>query len=154
MTIGTMEVHLVSARGLKNTDLLGNIDPYVLVQYKGQERKSNIARGQGNNPVWDEKLTFRAEYPGGDGEYKLVLKIMDHDNFSSDDYLGEAVIYLKDLLQLGVENGTAEIHPSKYSIVAGDLSFSGEIKVGLTFTPKEGQSEREEEIGGWKESGY
>lgn len=45
-------------------------------------------------------------------------------------------IYLKEFLQLGVENGKAEIHTSKYSIVAGDQTFAGEIKVGLTFTAK------------------
>lgn len=47
--------------------------------------------GQGSNPVWNEKFTFRAEYPGGDShQYKLILKFMDHDTFSSDDYLGQA----------------------------------------------------------------
>lgn len=46
--------------------------------------------GQGKAPVWNEKFTFRAEYRGGDDQYKLILKIMDHDTFSSDDYLGQA----------------------------------------------------------------
>ena len=45
-------------------------------------------------------------------------------------------IYLKELLELGVENGKAEIHRQKYSIVASDQTFSGEIQVGITFTPK------------------
>ncbi|CDP00102.1 unnamed protein product [Coffea canephora] len=153
MTIGIMEVTLVGARGLKDTEFFGGIDPYVLIQYRGQERKSSIARGQGSNPAWNEKFTFRAEYPGGDNQYKLILKIMDHDTFSSDDYLGQSTIYLKELLELGVENGKAEIHPQKYSIVASDQTFSGEIQVGITFTPKE-DANAEEEFGGWKESDY
>ncbi|KAM7494897.1 hypothetical protein LguiB_029506 [Lonicera macranthoides] len=107
MTIGIMEVKVECARGLKNTEILdGGIDPYVLVQYRSQEHKSSIARGQGRAPVWNEKFTFRAD------------------------------IYLKELLALGVENGRAEIHTQKYSIVDCNQTYCGEIKVGITFTPK------------------
>ncbi|KAK4371422.1 hypothetical protein RND71_010897 [Anisodus tanguticus] len=82
--------------------------------------------------------------------YKLMLKLMDHDTFSSDDYLGEATIYLKEFIELGLENGRAEIHPSKYSVVGSDQCYCGEIQVGITFTSKE--SVEEEEYGGWKDS--
>ncbi|XP_021813767.1 elicitor-responsive protein 1 [Prunus avium] len=87
------------------------MDPYVLIQYKGQERKSSVAREQGSSPVWNERFTFRAEYPGSGEQYKVTLKIMDKDTFTADDYIGEATIYVKDLLALGVENGTAQLHP-------------------------------------------
>ncbi|CAK9147704.1 unnamed protein product [Ilex paraguariensis] len=137
MTIGTMEVTLVGAKGLKNTDFSGGgIDPYVLVQYKSQERKSGVARGQGRAPVWNEKFMFRVEYPGADDHYKLILKIMDKDSFTADDYLGQATIYLKEFLEIGVENGTAELPPRKYSVVYSDQSYSGEIQVGITFNQK------------------
>ena len=46
--------------------------------------------GQGGHPVWNERLTFKVEYPGQGGEYKLSLKIMDKDTFSSDDFIGGA----------------------------------------------------------------
>ena len=46
--------------------------------------------GQGGRPVWNETLTFKVEYPGQDGNYKLILKIMDKDTFSADDSVGEA----------------------------------------------------------------
>ncbi|KAK9283545.1 hypothetical protein L1049_011792 [Liquidambar formosana] len=107
---------------------------------------------QGGSPVWNEKFSFRVEYPGADDQYKLVLKIMDKDTFSSDDFLGQATIYLRDVLALGVENGSAELQPCKYSVVNADQSYCGEIEVGVTFTPKE--ETEEEEIGGWKESDY
>ncbi|CAI9092390.1 OLC1v1027612C1 [Oldenlandia corymbosa var. corymbosa] len=132
----------------------GGIDPYVLIQYKGQERKSTVARGQGSSPVWNETFTFRAEYPGGNDEYKLILKIMDHDTFSADDYLGQSTIYVKELLETGVQDGKAEIHPQKYSIVSSDQSFNGEIKVGISFIPKVESYDAGEDFGGWKESEY
>ncbi|XP_059625343.1 16 kDa phloem protein 1 [Cornus florida] len=153
MSIGILEVTLVDARNLKNTEFFGGgIDPYVLIQYKSQERKSSVARGQGSSPIWNEKFNFRVEYPGADDQYKLILKIMDKDTFSADDYHGQATIYLKDLLALGVENGTAELHPRKYSVVATDLTYCGEIRVGITFTPKVQENTESEDFGGWKES--
>ena len=45
-------------------------------------------------------------------------------------------IYVKDLMAVGVENGTAELHPRKYSVVRKDQSYCGEIEVGVTFTQK------------------
>uniref|UniRef100_A0A453FWN2 C2 domain-containing protein n=1 Tax=Aegilops tauschii subsp. strangulata TaxID=200361 RepID=A0A453FWN2_AEGTS len=43
---GVLEVHLVDAKGLFGSDFLGKIDPYVVVQYRSQERKSSTSRGQ------------------------------------------------------------------------------------------------------------
>ncbi|CAI9768315.1 unnamed protein product [Fraxinus pennsylvanica] len=152
MAIGLMEVKLVDAKRLKNTDFLGKIDPYVLLQYRNQECKSSIAKGQGRNPIWNEKFEFRVDYPVADEQYKLVLKIMDHDTFTADDYLGQATIYVKELIELGLEKGKAELHPQKYRVVLTDKTYHGEIQVGVTFTAKEETDE--EEYGGWKESNY
>ncbi|XP_065869869.1 16 kDa phloem protein 1 isoform X2 [Euphorbia lathyris] len=152
MAFGLLEVQLINAKGLKGSDFLNKIDPYVVLQYKNQERQSQVARGagEGGSPVWNEKLTFRAEYPGQGGEYKLILKIMDKDTFSADDYLGQATIYVKELLEMGVENGKAELHPHKYSVVQADQSYCGEIQVGIHFTLKAGDEvDVGEEIGGW-----
>lgn len=45
---------------------------------------------RGSKPEWNEKFTFKIEYPSVDGQYKLIIKLMDHDTFSADDYLGDA----------------------------------------------------------------
>ncbi|XP_043690638.1 16 kDa phloem protein 1-like isoform X2 [Telopea speciosissima] len=156
MVNGILEVLLVDARGLQGTDFWGQMDPYVLIQYKSQERKSSVRRGEGSNPVWNEKFTFRVEYPGADDQYKLFLRIMDKDTFSADDFVGEATIHLKDIIAMGVENGGAQLHPNKYSVVKTDQTYCGEIKVGFTFTPsaERGLDLNEEELGGWKQSGF
>ncbi|KAI4307620.1 hypothetical protein L6164_030790 [Bauhinia variegata] len=152
MAIGFMEVELVKAKGLQNTDIFGAIEPYVVVQYKNQEIRSSIEKG--SNPVWNEKFTFRVEYPGSGGEYKLILKIMEKDQFSADDFVGETIIHVEDLLALGVENGAYELHPCKYRVVSADQSYCGEIEVGITFTLREEVQLEEQEVGGWKESNY
>ncbi|KAG5237574.1 hypothetical protein OIU76_012342 [Salix suchowensis] len=154
MASGILEVLLVSAKGLGDTDFIGDMDPYVIVQYKSQERKSGVAREQGGHPVWNERLRFKVDYPGQAGEYKLSLKIMDKDTFSADDFLGEAKIYVKDLLTSGVENGSAELHPCKYRVVSATQSYIGEIQVGVTFTLKEARDYDGEEYGGWSQSSF
>uniref|UniRef100_I1JHZ2 C2 domain-containing protein n=1 Tax=Glycine max TaxID=3847 RepID=I1JHZ2_SOYBN len=131
--------------------LIAHMDPYVLLQYKGQERKSSVIHEGGRNPIWNEKFVFRVEYPGSGDQYKLNLRIMDKDVFSADDFVGQATIYVKDLLAEGAENGSAELRPHKYSVVRADQSYCGEIEVGITFTRKE-EEYIEDDVGGWKES--
>ncbi|XP_050385953.1 16 kDa phloem protein 1 isoform X2 [Argentina anserina] len=152
MAVGLMEVLLVNARGLGDTDIIGRMDPYVVVKYKSQEHRTSVARGQGGNPVWNERLIFRVEYPGSGEQYKLTFKIMDKDTFTRDDTVGEATIYVKELLELGVEKGFAEINPKKYSVVAADKSFRGEIQVGVVFTKKAEPEFGGQAFGGWKHS--
>ncbi|CAA3030333.1 elicitor-responsive 1 isoform X2 [Olea europaea subsp. europaea] len=136
MVVGIMEVKLVGAKRLKNTKFFGRIDPYVLLQYRNQECKSSTANGQGRNPIWNENFEFRVDYPMADEQYKLVLKIMAYDTFTADDYLGQATIYVKELIELGLEKGKAELRPQKYRVVFTDKTYCGEIQVGVTFTAK------------------
>ncbi|XP_014503012.1 elicitor-responsive protein 1-like [Vigna radiata var. radiata] len=151
MAIGFMEVQLVKAKGLRNTDIFGKMDPYVLIQYNGQEKRSKVADGQGKNPVWNERFIFKVEYPGSNDQHKLIFKIMDKDLFK-DDFVGEAIIHVGDLLAQGVENGGAKLQTLKYRVVRANKSYCGEIDVGVTFTPKVEDKFAEEQIGGWKES--
>lgn len=153
MAIGLLEVLLVSAKGLANTDFLGDIDPYVIIQYKTQERTSSVAQGRGGNWTWNERFTFRVEYPGSGGQCKLILKIMDKDTFTKDDFLGEATIYVEDLLAQGMENGSAELHSHKCSVVRADGTYFGEIQVGLSMIRKV-EVETDRDFGGWKESDF
>ncbi|XP_073128142.1 16 kDa phloem protein 1-like isoform X2 [Henckelia pumila] len=156
-TNGIMEVTLLQARGLKNTEFFGKIDPYVLIQYKNQELKSQTAGGkaskfrayfwQGSNPVWNEKFKFRVEYPiKGNEHHKLILKIMDKDTFmTQDDFVGQATINLKELFAIGVENGMAQLPPQKYRVVSTNKTYHGEIKVGVTFIAHE-EADRQKDV--------
>ncbi|XP_021910492.1 elicitor-responsive protein 1 [Carica papaya] len=154
MAIGIMEVFLIKAKGLKDADFFGRMDPYVVIQYKGQVRKSSVARSEGKNPVWNEKFKLRAEYPGSGDDYNLILKIFDRDLLKADDYIGTATIYVRDLLALGVESGTAEMQTNIHRVVLQDRSYRGEIHVDVTFTTWEEDKINEEVLGGWKSSHF
>nr|CAB3474778.1 unnamed protein product [Digitaria exilis] len=148
---GVLEVHLVDAKGLSGNDFLGKLDPYVIVQYRSQERKSSVARDQGRNPCWNEVFKFQINSTASNAHHKLILRIMDHDNFSSDDFLGEATIDVTDIISLGAERGAYHQSAAKHSVVLADQTYHGEIKVGVTFTATQGVEDGEE-IGGWRHS--
>ncbi|KAH7862381.1 hypothetical protein Vadar_004147 [Vaccinium darrowii] len=145
MPRGTLEVLLVGAKGLEDTDFLSDMDPYALIICRTQEQKSSVASGKGTTPEWNETFSFTLS----DSVEEIKIKIMDSDNFSEDDFVGEAII------PLGPAFVEGSIPPTAYNVVK-DQEFRGEVKVGLTFTPERG-SEREFEgeegsYGGWKES--
>lgn len=43
---------------------------------------------------------------------------------------------MKELIELGLEKGKAELRPQKYRVVFTDKTYCGEIQVGVTFTAK------------------
>ncbi|KAH6767425.1 Calcium-dependent lipid-binding family protein [Perilla frutescens var. hirtella] len=143
MTRGTLEVLLVSAKGLEDSDFLSGMDPYAIITYRTQEKKSGIASGKGSCPEWNESFLFSIS----NDHTELKIKLMDKDTFTADDFIGEATIPLEPVF--AEEN----IPPMSYNIVK-DERYCGEIKVGLTFTlqrSREGVCS-EESFGGWKES--
>ncbi|XP_057822815.1 elicitor-responsive protein 3 [Cryptomeria japonica] len=140
-TLGTLEVLLVKAQGLHNTEFFSKMDPYALLKCQTQEHKSKVASNQGSNPEWNEKFVFKLS----EGASDLIIRIMDKDRFSADDFIGEAKISLKAVLMEG------SIPPTPYSVVLLDKTYCGQIKVGLTFTPKANCYEEREMEGGWRE---
>ncbi|XP_063944486.1 elicitor-responsive protein 3 isoform X2 [Daucus carota subsp. sativus] len=145
MTRGSLGVHLIAAKGLDNSDFLCNMDPYVIITCRTQEKKSSVASGMGSEPEWNENFVFSLSSDVSE----LSIKIMDSDAGSADDIVGEAKIPLDALFEEG------SIPPTSYNVVK-DEEFCGEIRVGLTFTPEainEG-SQEEESYGGWTQSSY
>ncbi|XP_073012366.1 elicitor-responsive protein 3-like [Typha latifolia] len=124
MVEGTLEVLLVSAKGLDDADFLGKMDPYAILICRTQEQKSNVKSGAGSDPEWNESFKFTLS---NDVE-ELTIKLMDSDAVSADDFVGEAKIPLEPLFTEGSIPSTA------YSVVK-DQEFRGEIRVALTFTP-------------------
>ncbi|KAH7659758.1 C2 domain-containing protein, partial [Dioscorea alata] len=105
---------------------------------------------QRTNPSWNETFKFQVQNAGAaDHHQKLVLRIMDKDIFNADDFVGKATINVADVISLGVEKGNSELHPCKYSVVLADMTYCGEIRVGVKFTLKM-EEEIVEEFGGWK----
>ncbi|KAL4562716.1 hypothetical protein LXL04_026746 [Taraxacum kok-saghyz] len=126
MPEGTLEVLVVSAKGLENTDVLCNMDPYVIITYRSQEKKSNVASGKGSNPEWNETFLFDVS---SKETADLKIKIMDSDTGSADDLVGHA---------------------------RQDDAYCGEIRIGLNFTAQKsrGFDPADANMGGWKQSSH
>ncbi|XP_062001441.1 elicitor-responsive protein 3-like isoform X2 [Rosa rugosa] len=151
MAYGTLEVVLVNAKGLHNTDFLSKMDPYVIFTLKTQEKKSTVAKGQGSEPAWNESFLFTVT----NDVSELHLKIMDEDTFTADDYVGESTISLEPVFNVGI------VPPTAYNVVNKDQEYHGEIKIGLNFSPEpetnsfcSGHYGGVEDYGGWKESTF
>ncbi|XP_057980456.1 elicitor-responsive protein 3-like [Malania oleifera] len=145
MPQGKLEVLLVGAKGLRNTEFFGKMDPYAILTCRTQQRKSSVAREVGSRPEWNEYFIFTIT----DVASELDIKIMDKDTFTADDFVGRATIPLRSVFAEG------SIPPTAYNLV-NDGEYCGEIKIGLNFTPKashdQGFDTLEESYGGWKES--
>ncbi len=73
----------------------GTSDPYCyFVCGKSQTPKSKY-KNKTLNPVWNETFELLID----DQNLPLVLKCYDHDTFSADDFLGESVILLRNLVE-------------------------------------------------------
>uniref|UniRef100_A0A453CFR0 C2 domain-containing protein n=1 Tax=Aegilops tauschii subsp. strangulata TaxID=200361 RepID=A0A453CFR0_AEGTS len=125
MAQGTLEVLLVGAKALENTDYLCNMDPYAVLKCTSQEQKSTVASGKGSDPEWNETFVFTVS----ENATELVIKLLDSDGGTDDDSVGEATIPLDGVYTEG------SIPPTVYNVVK-DEEYRGEIKIGLTFTPE------------------
>jgi Ca2+-dependent lipid-binding protein len=45
---------------------------------------------EGRDASWNEKFKFQINSTAANAQHKLIFRIMDHDNMSSDDFLGQA----------------------------------------------------------------
>ncbi|OVA11832.1 C2 calcium-dependent membrane targeting [Macleaya cordata] len=126
MPQGTLEVFLIKASGLENTDLLSKMDPYAILTCGTQEQKSSVAKGEGTEPEWNETFLFSI----CEGTSELNIKLMDKDCLTKDDFVGETLILLWPVFKNG------HIEPYTYNVIKGD-KYCGQMNIGLTFTPDE-----------------
>lgn len=89
-------IMLERAEGLKNADLFGKSDPYVLGEVLVGLRNPVLFRTgivwNTLNPKWNQEIVL-ANIPKGT---KIVLTVMDKDHLSEDDFLGEVQLDLPD----------------------------------------------------------
>ncbi|KAI8059246.1 C2 domain-containing protein [Gongronella butleri] len=100
--IGVVRVHMIDAKGLKNSDALtgGKSDPYVRVVSGVQTRAQTDFELDNLDPAWDTILYVPVHSIRED----LVFEVMDYNESSNDKTLGIADFKLKDI----VEESTVE----------------------------------------------
>uniref|UniRef100_A0A7S2RCS7 Calmodulin n=1 Tax=Mucochytrium quahogii TaxID=96639 RepID=A0A7S2RCS7_9STRA len=91
-------IQILSAKNLLAADKGNTSDPYVCVTY-GKEKHYTPVVKKTLNPTWANKATFRfgEKTPISAGR-AIRLRVMDHDEYSSNDALGYVTIPMKDVM--------------------------------------------------------
>jgi Ca2+-dependent lipid-binding protein len=108
---GTLKVRIVRANSLQDRDTIGHSDPYVIVV---DPRKNEIFKtptiSNDLNPVWNEgTATFTWAVESTDGEMRF--HVFDADDIGSDDFLGEGVIPVREMINTIVGERTLALGP-------------------------------------------
>jgi hypothetical protein len=126
---------ILEARNLRGADRSGLSDPYVKLQYFKYARQTKIKK-KTLKPKWNEE--FLLYVPTWTSPQVALIKVLDHDDFSRDDKLGQIQINLAKYKHgqrmdfwLPLEDA-----PGKKG------SAQGEIRVGVTVTPVPDDDER------------
>jgi hypothetical protein len=82
--MGRLDVRIVEARNLPNTETFGQPDPYVVVTLDNTQHKTSVASST-LNPKWDEVFKFVLADPDS---AQLELKLWDK-NMISDAFMGQ-----------------------------------------------------------------
>uniref|UniRef100_K4AIE8 C2 domain-containing protein n=1 Tax=Setaria italica TaxID=4555 RepID=K4AIE8_SETIT len=91
---GKLTVTVVRAESLKNKELIGKSDPYVVLFIRPMFREKTSVIDDNLNPQWNETFELIAE----DKETQsLILEVFDEDKMKQDKRLGIAKLPLTDL---------------------------------------------------------
>jgi len=77
---GLLNVTVVEAKLTRNTEMLGNMSPYVTMTFNGKKLKSKVREHAGTTPVWNEDFQFEVD----DVSQEIFVRVWDQDMMSSD----------------------------------------------------------------------
>jgi len=92
---GKMHVNVIRGRGLKAMDSGKTSDPYTVVQFSGQTKKT-WPKIKTLNPEWNEKMEFRVSKDDRKNS-EVVFQCFDKDVMGDDDDMGRFTIKLLQL---------------------------------------------------------
>jgi len=137
MATRTLNVEVIGASGLKDTEFIGKSDPYVVLSIGKEQRKSKVAKDQPETPVWNETLSLPVV--DTDADVELLIRILNDDRLGRDEEMGRVVIPV------------SLVYGGGYSASIFPLELKGkphgEIQLSLSFEGEDYQGHREEHHG-------
>ena len=98
---GTAVISVVKARGLAKTDLIGKSDPYAVLVYGKQQKKTAVVKNT-LEPQWDFTAEFKIP---DDGDETIYLEVFDSDKTRKDKSLGSLNLPLLNVLAMDGQEG-------------------------------------------------
>uniref|UniRef100_A0A7C9AP15 C2 domain-containing protein n=1 Tax=Opuntia streptacantha TaxID=393608 RepID=A0A7C9AP15_OPUST len=128
----TLELTLISAKDLKNVNLIGKMDPYVVVYLSDNpntKQKTPVHQDAGTNPVWNYTMRFTVDEAAAysAGKY-LVFKIKHEQTFGADKELGEVLVSLKELFDGAKGKDSGAVQNLTYQVRRSSGKPKGELK--------------------------
>lgn len=95
--VGILDVFVLKAEGVMNTDILGKSDCFVIlyVRKKPERIKRSSTKKNSLNPVWNEGFKIEVDDPENQ---QLTVQLMDEESVSKAEYIGRAIVPFNDLV--------------------------------------------------------
>lgn len=75
-----LDITLVEGRLFRDTEIFGEMDPFILIKYKGLQYKTRVLDGEGKNPKWNETLSI----PIDSVDDSITMICFDYDGTTND----------------------------------------------------------------------
>merc|ERR1719394_2293503 len=98
---GKAKLHLVKAKDLVKSDLIGKSDPYAVVKFGRQEDKTKTVKNT-QEPQWNHEAEF--DVPDGDSR-SFNIEVFDSDKLGKDKSLGKLNLDITDVLDMDGQDG-------------------------------------------------
>lgn len=83
-----LRVHVYQGRRLPAADSNGLLDPFLIVRCMGEKPKQSSKKKKTRDPLYYETVYFDINLPDLKYAPQVMLRVMDYDDFDSDDYVG------------------------------------------------------------------
>ena len=106
---GTLEVNILNAIRLVETQSFGKQDPYCVVRVGEESARTKVCRDGGTAPTWNERFTFQLARV----EEELVVRLWNSNSLKSDKCIGSARIPLAKVYAEGYDDVDAKVMTTK-----------------------------------------
>ena len=117
MPPGRLEVNVLDAIRLKDTQTFGKQDPYVKIFCGAHRERTKTHTDGGTKPRWNERFLLALR---GD-ETELEAEVWNENQMVSDNLISRCTIPLSEVFEKGVQDVQARVMDKKRSATAGEL---------------------------------
>ncbi|XP_062108620.1 protein SRC2-like [Humulus lupulus] len=145
----SLEINVISAKDLKDVNIVTKMDVYVVVSLSGdsqnyQKFKTNVDRGSGTKPTWN----FPVKFTINDSEAQTLVFTLFCDRALGDKQIGQVNVSVKELLDFTSSSSSSSStqfvsyqvrKPSRKP--KGELHFSYKLSPQLAGKPGDGDGD-------------
>ncbi|KAE8903430.1 hypothetical protein PF005_g14426 [Phytophthora fragariae] len=89
-----LRVHIYQGRRLPPADSNGLLDPFLVIRCMGEKEKMTSKKKKTRDPLWYETIYFDVNLPALKYAPQVMLRVMDYDDFDTNDFVGLAALNL------------------------------------------------------------